>query len=460
MNRRDAIKALASVLGASATARLLAACGDNVSGEEAGIDTFVFMMMENRSYDHYLGSRSLLEGKRGDGLAAGMSNLDRGGNAIEPYAAAANSVCIIDPPHNWNRSREQFADGANSGFVTAHQDSHDSNSATEPMQYMTREHIPVTHALADAYTSCDRWFGSVLGGTLPNRMYWHGGQSNGAMENSEVLGGAFRGVTSIHHQLADAGMDWAYYYGDISVVSFLDDLDLDGHNKRFSRFLSDAEAGTLPPVSYIDPAFGLNDDHPPHHPLLGQQLIAAAYTALANSPHWERCLFVVTYDENGGFYDHVPPPTAADDLAADGFDQLGFRVPTIVAGPYVKQNYVSSVQYDHTSPLKHLKNVFGLPPLTTRSEAANDLTDCIDLERLAAGDPADPIVLPEVEIDAASLPPECDGSSLRQVPGAPLDHVILEWAEADRERSAPWDRTDELPQYAQTIADFLKKSRE
>jgi phospholipase C len=282
-------------------------------------------------------------------------------------------------------------------------------------------------------------------------MYWHAGTSNGATSNDQVIGGAFEGVPTIHHRLDQAGVDWAYYYGDVPVLAVINDLELTGRLRRFMYdFIDDAAAGTLPPVVYIDPGFGSNDDHPPHHPLLGQQLIAATYNALATSPHWERCLMVVTYDENGGYYDHVAPPTVPDDRAAEGFDQLGFRVPPLVIGPYVKQGYVSSVQYDHTSALKHLENKFGLAPLTTRSSAANDLSDCIDFGRLAAGDATAPISLPAVEIDEFSLPENCIGSSLRG-----FDHDILAWAETAN--LGKLDLRHETRDYVYGIAEYLDK---
>jgi hypothetical protein len=150
--------------------------------------------------------------------------------------------------------------------------------------------------------------------------------------------------------------------------------------------------------------------------MLAQALIASIYTALATSPQWKNILFVVTYDEHGGFYDHVAPPNlpASDDDTAtrfpvdekgvttagpNEFTQLGFRVPALVIGPYVKQGYTSPVQYDHTSALKHLQNAFELDPLTARVTAANDLSDCIDMERLAAGDWAEPVSLPKFEFE-------------------------------------------------------------
>src|SRR6185369_13068989 len=212
------------------------------------------------------------------------------------------------------------------------------------------------------------------------------GTSFGIDNNTEVLNkfGSVP-VPTIYNRLDEAGVDWAYYFGSLPVVSLLGNtgpyqLDLGpndgtGRIRRFGdskqkngQFFEDAAAGKLPPVVYIDPAFDINDDHPPVHPILGQELIASVYTALANSPQWNNILFVVTYDEHGGYFDHVPPPTTTDDTFAKfgkpGFEQLGFRVPAIVMGPYAKQSYVSSVQYDHTSALKHLQNHFHLGGLT------------------------------------------------------------------------------------------------
>jgi phospholipase C len=285
---------------------------------------------------------------------------------------------------------------------------------------LTREQLPVSWALADAYTSCDRWFCSVMGPTLPNRAYWHAASSFGLKVNNEVLSDFSAGVPipTIYNRLDAAGVDWAYYFGNLAVVSLLANpgpyqLELGpndgtGHVRRFGdalerggQFFKDAAAGTLPPVVYIDPTFGENDDHPPVHPILAQELIASVYTALANSPQWKNILLVITYDENGGFYDHVPPPTTTDDTEAKfgipGFEQMGFRVPAMVIGPYVKQGYVSSVVYDHTSALKHLQNTFDLETLNPRMNAANDLMDCIDLDRLARGDWAPPAAIPMVD---------------------------------------------------------------
>jgi phospholipase C len=481
MKRRDALKTIGGLAGAAGMARLLPGCASE--GERpVGLTTYVYLMMENRTYDHLLGARSL-EGLPGDGQRAGFGNPDRNGLRVAAFAAASDrgrtmaTVCDPDPPHGWTPSHRAFNAGAMDGFLREHQASHGNNaSLVEPMKYLTREHVPITWALADAYTTCDRWFASVMGPTLPNRAYWHTGTSFGLDNNQAVLD-AFSSVPvpTIYNRLVERDVDWAYYFGNLAVAALLaqpgpHQLDLGpndgtGHVRRFGdaqfgtgQFFKDAAAGTLPSVVYIDPAFGLNDDHPPAHPILGQELIAAVYTALAKSPQWENCMLVVTYDEHGGYFDHVPPPQTTDDTLArfgvDGFQQLGFRVPTLVAGPYAKQGYVSSVQYDHTSALKHLQTAFGLERLTARVDAANDLTDCIDLERLERGEPAPPIELPV--IDSGEFP--TNDTSCGGVGGFPrtVDDPLTAWADANPGKFAGYDLRADQGAYLRSISEYLR----
>lgn len=404
MKRRDALKSLGALAGVAAAGPKLLACGGGDG--EAGITTIVNVMMENRSYDHYFGARAL-EGLGGDGLSAGMSQNDLDGNPVDIFHDLA--TCIPDPPHSWGASHAMLNGGAMDGFLTEFQARHGGAVPPHPMGYFQREQIPLSWALADQYTVCDRWFASVMGPTWPNRMYFHSAQSGGLKVN-DVAGPGGLAWRSIHHALNDAGVDWAYYYQDLPFVPLFDELDSEGKVRRVVYdFFDDAAAGRLPPVVWVEPAFSSNDDHPPHHPMMGQLFLSTVYNTLAQSPQWNNCLLVVTYDEHGGFYDHVAPPTTADDRAADGFDQLGFRVPTLVAGPYVKPGYTSSVTYDHTSALAHIESMFGLEPLTARDAAANDLTDCIDLERLDARDPLPPISAPEIDIDESMLDAACIG---------------------------------------------------
>ncbi len=464
MKRRDALKTLGALAGSAGMASLLPGCGDGSGQDEQQLPsrgkTLVVLMLENRSYDHVLGARAF-EGLPGDGLTAAMFNPDLAGNPIRPFPATRESLCDIDPPHGWTAAHTQFNDGANDGFVQQHQRSHGSTTAIEPMQYQTRATMPVTWALADAFTTCDRYFCSVMGPTWPNRMYWHTGQSQGINRNELPVGG-FK-WPSIYHRLDAAGVDWSYYFGNIAVAGLIQDLpDVQAHIHSMNVFFDHAKAGTLPPVVYIDPSFYVNDDHPPLHPILGQELIASIYTSLALSPQWKDCTFIVTYDENGGFFDHVPPPKTADDYAETGFDQLGFRVPTLVVGPYVKEGHVSSVVYDHTSVLKHIEKLHSLPPLTSRSTAANDLDDCFDQERLASGKWNPPVLIPKVDLAEWPMTEACEPGQDRGVAATltPHDHPVLQAADDHPELLGRWDRRGQEPALQQVITRTLGENLE
>lgn len=359
-------------------------------------------MMENRSYDHYLGARALA-GLGGNGLASTMSNPDLSGNAVTVFQDT--TLCVPDPPHSWSSSHAQFNQGANDGFLTEYLARVGADATPHAMGYLTGDELPFSWALADSGAVCDAWFSSLMGPTWPNRAYLHSAQSGGLTVNSIGNGWVW---PTIYHRLDEAGVDWRYYYSDLPVLALFRSItDVDRFGRVGTDFFDDAASGTLPPVVFIDPIFGANDDHPPHPPILGQQFLASIFAALAASPQWGNILLIITYDEHGGFFDHVAPPKTADERAGEGLDQLGFRVPTIVAGPYVKQGFVSSVVRDHTSVLAHIESMFGLEPLTMRDAAANDLSDLIDVERLQAGNPAPPAAMPAIEVDESMIEAAC-----------------------------------------------------
>jgi phospholipase C len=439
MNRREALKSLGALAGTIGASRLLPGCGDDIQRGPGSIDTIVLLMMENRSYDHWLGARAF-EAKPGDGLVAGMSNDDMTGNPVGIFPAMPNTYCVADPPHSWVRSHNEWNNGAMDGFVTQCQD--ENNGDVSTMQYMQRSDLPITWALADAYATCDRWFASVMGPTWPNRMHWLTGTSMGMQQNKLPDGGYT--APTIFDRLDAASVDFKIYYGDLPFLPLLGGgvkVNLDGRYGRMKDFFADAAAGTLPPVVYLDPPFSYGDDHPPHHPGYGQALLASVYKALAASPQWERLLWVVTYDEHGGFFDHVAPPkVVADDYAAQGFDQYGFRVPTLVVGPYVKPGYVSSVVRDHTSALKQIENMFGTEPITARTTAANDLSELLDDDRLVRGDAMTPISLPDFPFDESTVPPECTKTG-----SIDFSHPVLETADAHPEWISKYDARSELP---------------
>ncbi len=415
------------------------------------IDTVVVLMMENRSFDHVLGALSLEEGRSDiDGLQPNHSNLLPNGTVIEVFPAEID--CLADPPHGWTSSHRQFAEGENSGFVTEFE-ARASGLGEHAMGYLDRSWQPVTYALADAGTVCDQWFCSLMTGTWPNRFYSHCGQNGG------VRGNDFPEVDfpSLYTRLTEHDRSWGCYFSVLPFMALLTDNGTGQPLEPIAAFFDDAEDGDLPNVTIVEPAYGINDDHPPAHPLSGQIFIRQVLDALIASPQWDRTVFILTYDEHGGFYDHVPPPTAPDDYAADGFDQLGFRVPTVIVGPWVKPGHVSHTVYDHASILAFCEALFEMEPLTARDAAADPMLDVFDPVAVFQGVPHPPPSLPTVEADREVLVrDQCNflQNGFRSAP--PTGQPELE-AYADKHlKGTPLDRRD---QALETFDDLLERAR-
>jgi phospholipase C len=473
VTRRDAIKNLGIMAGAAAVPGwLLSACAapeDSVAQKtgplepgEVPIENVITVMMENRSFDTYFGTLSLNEGRSDiDGLAKTMFNLDTNGKKIFPWNTTKDRICVEDPPHGWEAFDVQYNNGKNDGFVLAHLQRHgndqaDAVSAFGPtvMQYYKRQQLPFLHSLADDFTLCQKWHCSVRGPTWPNRWYLHGAQSNGITDND------FNGDYSfemIYDRLTENGITWAYYYTDLPFLAVAADF-LKRHKGRrplrpISEFYHDLANGTLPQYCMVDPGFNLNDDHPPHHTGLGEQFLSTVYHSVAESKYWNRSMLFVTYDENGGFFDHVPPPKTEDNFAAKGFDRLGFRVPGIVAGPYVKQS-VSNTLFDHTSILAFLEWKFGMEPLTKRDAAANNFSDLLDADRIRNRNPRQAPVYAEVHVDDDSITDACkSGGGL-----APTDdiHTFANMGLIPRELDLRSKRYDTLKLIAHIEASRVK----
>jgi phospholipase C len=399
MDRRSVLKSM----GLLAATPLLKACGAEPPRPLSDtIDTVVVLMMENRSFDHYLGALTL-EGRTDvDGLDLAMSNLDADGAPVR--VAPAEKSCVIDPGHGWSASHAQFAGGTNGGFVLDYEAREGRGLGPHVMGFLDRTDLPALYGLADEYAVCDRWFASLMTSTWPNRFYSLGAQNKGIRGNDFEVTYDF---PTVYDVMTRAGRTWGIYYSNVSFSSILARSYPRERFHGIEQLFDDAAAGALPNFTMIEPIYGLNDDHPPAHPLSGQAFIAQVYDALSKSPQWDRMLVVVTYDEHGGFFDHVPPPTTDDERASEGFDQLGFRVPSLVLGPWVKRRHASHVVYDHTSILATLSALFGTAPLTARDRAAKDLLDTLDLARIDAKTPAPPITLPTIELDESVSAPEC-----------------------------------------------------
>ncbi len=347
------------------------------SAQLAAIDTIVVLMLENRSFDNFLGGLrmdpSYPAAGAMDGLTGSEQIPDETGAAVPLMRMMGNGA--IDPKHDWVSSRTAFNGGRNDGFLLPNPGVHQN----EVMSYYGPDRIPFLHALAREFTICDRWFSSVMGPTWPNRFYLHAATAGGHKTNLPM---GFAPPPTIWERMADRCWTGKNYYSSklpwyslafpTKAISGDDAIT----PETLDHFYRDAAAGELPNIAIIDPDFEANDGHPPHDLALCEAFVASVYRALAESPQWPRSLLVVLFDEHGGFYDHVPPPLTDD--PDPEFRQLGFRVPAIVAGPLVRRGAVVSTPFEHVSIAATLKSRFGIASLGRRMDAAADLSSCLD----------------------------------------------------------------------------------
>jgi phospholipase C len=293
------------------------------------------------------------------------------------------------------------------------------------MHYFTGADVPVYDHLAKDFCICDRWFCSLPGPTQPNRAYALAGTSDSLKHNFEpkqlILGEGFAGRTIF--EMLPANVSWKAYSHDIAGLRFFRKFRkaLLPQIQKIDNFFADAMTGTLPNVSFIDPDFGIgvyagppNDDHPPHDMRHGQNLVSKVYNALLNSPNWSKTLLIVTYDEHGGYYDHVSPQafTAEDD--DPNFAFYGVRVPAFIISPWVGKGvaYGSTthgqddkrVVFDHASTLRTILRRFctpaggAVPNMTKRVDEANDLSVLLTEQQARTDCTAAPSI-PNVPID-------------------------------------------------------------
>jgi phospholipase C len=368
----------------------------------ARIDHIVVLMLENRSFDHMLGYLKLEAGLPIDGLEALMSNTHAGKTYRVHHLKSTKLTKDQDPGHGGAEVIEQLSNG-NGGFVSnyAKHNSKDPNPGTV-MGYYNGTDLPVYDHLAREYAVCDRWFCSVPGATWPNRLYAVCGRAARSKDNKSQ---PLYAVPSFVRELDKAKVSWRWYAHEyVATLRLTDDkyrLSLSTKTFRYfnrrtallgKSFIENAADGNLSSVSWIDPNFvdfdllgpaGSNDDHPPSDVKAGQELVLQLYTALTSSPNWSKTLLVVTYDEHGGFFDHVPPPAAKDDSSA--FRSYGARVPALVVSPWTPRGHVSSDLYDHTSIIKTILLRFcrkadgSIPNMGARVANANHLGGLLTL---------------------------------------------------------------------------------
>ena len=373
LDRRGFLKGSAALAGMIGVPGAFAGCAaapkravSRGPGGAAGIDHIVVVMMENRSFDHFLG---WLPGA--DGKQAGLSFLDAEGVSHDTHHLEGFASCeFADPGHSREAGRIQLNGGRNDGFMKKSPD-------TLPIGYYEQADLPFMGRVAEEWTVCDNYFAATLGPTFPNRFYQHCGQSD-RWENWLTISS----LRTIWDRLSDAGLEGRYYYSDVPFSALLG-VRHALITRTYDQFLSDCSAGLLPNVSFVDPKFLIpplgssTDYHPASDIRLGDRFLHDTYEAVTNSPNWERTVLVINFDEWGGFYDHVAPPVGAD--SHPGLAQRGFRVPCVVASPLAKRGNVAHGLYDHTSVLKMIEWAWDLPSLAPRDAAANNLADVLDL---------------------------------------------------------------------------------
>ncbi len=244
---------------------------------------------------------------------------------------------------------------------------------------------------APHWTVLDRYFAPIMAETYPNRIYQHAAQTDRIINTD-----AISVLPTIWDRLADAGVDGRYYFSDVPFLALWGAKYLP-ISRPFAAFLADAAAGTLPAVAFVDPRFvdeelgTSGDDHPHADIRNGEAFLNAVYNAVTQGPQWAHTVLVINFDEWGGFFDHVPPPTAAiptaDAAAGNADGRLGFRTAAMVVAPWAPAAVVSHVQFDHTSVLRMIEWRWGLPALTVRDASANNLAAALNFSQVRAKPP-------------------------------------------------------------------------
>ena len=420
------------------------------------IKHIVVLMMENHSFDNYLGTLG-----RGEGLPLGddgmpdAENPDSTGAMITAHHA--NSTVQQDgvPCQSWSASHAQWADGKMNGFVTSAEQATPGGDRTAPMSYWTGQDLPFYHGLARTFPLADRWFSSCLGPTFPNRRFLLAGTANGLMDDLPLNLLDRPQAGTIMDMLTRHGISWVNYrpagsdqsefrrfvqyrrrrkrhhltslgrslrnpdyvfQRDLQFTAALYPLGMASymaHVRSIEQFFADADSGNLPSFCIVDPDFRDFSEESPQDIRKGEGFAAEVINRVMQGPGWADTLLIWTYDEHGGYYDHVAPPAAvppddvpgrslvahpsllrsllkvlfsgyvrhAEQLVAgpDAYDTYGFRVPAVIVSPYARPNCVLSDVFDHTSVLKLIEEKWNLPALTLRDAAATSPLGALDL---------------------------------------------------------------------------------
>jgi phospholipase C len=397
------------------------------SGSIQSVKHVIIMVQENRSFDHYFGHLNDYRGSQGlsqdvDGTPAdaGVPNYDENATINAFHLATA---CTEDLSSFWNESHvDRNLHNPTSSVATMDGFAHaagnfarDENLAGRgpytdiegfrAMGYYTSADLPYYYFMATQFATSDRWFSPVMTRTQPNRMYLLAATSQGHVypPNAPLT------AKTIFELLDGAGVSWKIYVTDPNGT-YLNYFQTYAQQHTANvvpatQFAQDLQNGTLPSVALIESGYNSGrDEHPTTDVQDGQSYVASMINALLQSSEWSSSVFFLTWDEGGGFYDHVPPVTTVNpdgippsdlqpnDFPGD-FNYTGFRVPLIVISPFAKKGYVSHSAADYTAMLKFIETRWGLTNLTRRDAAQIDMTEFFDWSAPNANPPTPPAAL-------------------------------------------------------------------
>jgi phospholipase C len=458
------------------------------------IDHIVLLMLENRSFDQMLGflyadsHNQSPAGHAFDGLTGDETNPDDTGRQIAVYKIQASDphpylMPGADPGEGFQNTNYQLfstddpdagAEPNNQGFVLNFKSAiasdlakhyKDTLAGTEPLQIMgmyTPELLPILSGLARGYAVCDAWFSSVPTMTMPNRAFALAGTSQGHLDDHTKI---FT-CPSIFGRLSDKKVDWAIYGYNRDPLTRHDFSDTQGaddtHFGHFRDFQDRVAKGTLPAFSFLEPSWDAsgNSQHPNYDVSKGEQLIHDVYSTLKTGKNWASCLLIITYDEHGGNYDHVAPPSGATPpgdgtIGEFGFDfaRFGLRVPAVLVSPLIEAGTVfraANGVIDHTSVLKTLQERWAVEPLTDRDRNAASLADVLTLHKAREDDPLEGIVPP---VSSAHHPNASTPSKLDKIHAAKVAALPIRNEKGHYEEAA--DPTPTLTSTAQ-LSDFIR----
>jgi len=354
IGRRTFLKG-AGALGVAGLAGPLLSRVPTLASGGIPINHIVVDMQENRSFDHYFGFAPFAGSF---GVPPGYSQPDGQGGTVIPHHFT--SLSTPDIGHSWSAMHSEYHGGKMDGFYTT--------DGINCMGYYTQADLPFYYSLFDEFTLCANYFCSLMGPTWPNRFYLAAGTSGGITTNGVWGYGVFN-YPIILDLLDAAGVTWKVYNVSMDSIPFGNTDNVFVFWQRYAHdqrtrgskgeYLTDLSLGRLPQVSFIIPSFARGlDEHPPADVSVGMGIQQELITALRQSSAWTSSAYLLTYDESGGYFEHVP----SAQLDAYG---LGIRVPTWVISPFAKKRHLEGTLYEHTSILKFIETVFNLPTLAS-----------------------------------------------------------------------------------------------